>query len=193
MKLKHLLTLASLLIGGGNLWAQETVPFLSEKSDFGGTTVSSLSTFRPSGTTYTLELTGCTAGTEITVPGGSFSYTPTASGTVRFVRVGDNVYVYEDTSYKGTVTASTPADPTYPTGLTSASTENLIQNGGFEDNSTLYSGQTNRWLPVNWNIYNSSKADPGNGPTVRDGSKTVGEYNQEIEGETNVEIIPVSA
>lgn len=125
------------------MWAQAQTPIIIEKNDFSGATVSSLSTFVPSGTTYTLELTGCVADQEITVPGGSFSYTPTASGTVRFVRNGgDVVYVYEGTTYKGTVDVSTPDDPTFPniygatdnsgsgTGIYSAS--NLFSNPGFE-------------------------------------------------------------
>lgn len=176
MRKKLLLAIALLVSGVGNLWADD-VPFLREKDSFDGTAVSSLSTFVPNGTTYTLELTGCTADTEITVPGGSFSYTPTASGTVRFVRNGgDVVYVYEGTTYKGTVSVSTPADPTYPTGLTSGSSENLIQNGGFEDTSAgTYA--TNRWKPTNWNRYYSDKNDPNdNGVSVRNGSPVVGTY-----------------
>lgn len=146
--MKRKLLLAALFVafatGGGNsLSAQTEVPFLREKANFGGTTVSSLSTFVPSGTTYTLELTGCAAGTEITVPGGSFSYTPTTGGTIRFVRNGgDVVYVYEGTTYKGTVSVSAPAELTYPdifaasddssnkTGIYSES--NLFKNPGFE-------------------------------------------------------------
>lgn len=175
-KLKLLIAACALMGGVATGWAQ-TAPFLQEKSDFSGATVSSLTTFVPSGTTYTLELTGCVADQEITVPGGSFSYTPTASGTVRFVRNGgDVVYVYEGTTYIGTVEVSTPEVPTYPTGLTSASAENLIQNGGFEDTSdgTYTSG---RWKPTYWTPYNKSKAAPDDGVSVRSGSEMTGSYN----------------
>lgn len=170
------MAIALLVSGVGNLWADD-VPFLREKDSFDGTAVSSLSTFVPNGTTYTLELTGCVASEEITVPGGSFSYTPTTDGTVRFVRNGGNVvYVYEGTTYKGTVSVSTPADPTYPTGLTSGSSENLIQNGGFEDTSagTYSSG---KYKPTHWTPYKSDKGTPGDGTSVRSGSEITGEYN----------------
>ncbi len=141
-KLKLLMAACALVGGVAVGWAQ-TAPFLQEKSDFSGATVSSLTTFVPSGTTYTLELTGCVASQEITVPGGSFSYMPTTNGTVRFVRNGgDVVYVYEGTTYKGTVSVSTPADPTFPDiyGDTDSSTDktgiysenNLFKNPGFE-------------------------------------------------------------
>ena len=177
-KLKLLFASLALIVGSGTTWAQ--VPFLPEKGDFGGTAATSLSTFVPNGTTYTLELTGCVADTEITVPGGSFSYTPTADGTVRFVRNGGNVvYVYEGSTYKGTVSVSNPADPTYPTGLTSASSENLIQNGGFEDiTAGTYSGQSSRWYPTHWDSYKSDKSVTGNGTSVRNGSPAMtGSYN----------------
>ena len=177
--MKRKLLFAMLCIVSALCMRAQNVPVFQEKDDFSGTTVSSLTTFVPNGTTYTLELTGCTAGAEIMVPGGSFSYTPTTSGTVRFVRFGSTVYVYEGTTYKGTVTVSAPDDPTYPTGLTSASAENLIQNGGFEDTSAgTYTGQSSRWKPTNWNPYNNSKAASGDGTSVRNGSPTLtGTYN----------------
>lgn len=180
-KLKLLLT-ACAVFGVSIAYAQTPAPFLKEKNSFGGTAVSQLSTFVPgTGTTYTLELTGCVAEQEITVPGGSFSYTPTTNGTVRFVRNGgDVVYVYEGTTYKGTVDVSAPAAPTYPTGLTSGSSENLIQNGGFEDISAgLISGKTDQWKPTCWNYYNGSKEVPGasSGVSVRNSGTIVGSYS----------------
>ena len=182
MKRLKLFIAALALLGGVNLAnAQTVVPFLSEKNEFGGATVSSLSTFVPgSATTYTLELTGCVANQIITVSGGSFSYTPTSSGIVRFVRNGDDVvHVYEGTTYKGTVEVSSPSEPTYPTNLTSASDENLIQNGGFEDTSDgTYSGQSSRWYPTHWNSYKSDKKATGNGTSVRNGNPAMtGDYN----------------
>ena len=170
------MAVCALVLGAGQMWAND-VPFLREKSDFSGATVSSLTTFVPSGTTYTLELTGCVASQEITVPGGSFSYTPTTNGTVRFVRNGgDVVYVYEGTTYKGTVSVSTPANPTYPTGLTSASAENLIQNGGFEDlTAGLFTGKSDRWKPTHWAAYKSDKTACGDGTSVRNYKTIAGE------------------
>ena len=175
--MKRKLLLAALcVVGALGMRAQSTAPFLQEKDNFGGTAVSSPTTFRPTGTTYTLQVTG-TANTEITVPGGSFSYTPSTSGTVRFVRNGgDVVYVYEGTTYKGTVTVSEPAAPTYPTGLTSASSVNLIQNGGFEDTQDgTYT--SDRYKPTNWTPYNKDKGTPSDGTSVRPGSEMTGSYN----------------
>ena len=155
-------------------------PVLLEKADFGGTVVSSLATFRPTGTTYTLEVTG-TAGTEITVPGGSFSYTPTTSGTVRFVRNGGNVvYVYEGSSYKGTVDVSAPEDPTYPdifgdtdnssdkTGIYSES--NLFLNPGFETKGDKLSDHNYKAVDWECNGY-----DYGSKSRVRDNTSFTGQ------------------
>ena len=173
---RKLLFLATLVVSALGMRAQN-VPVFQELNDFNGTTVSSLTTFVPNGTTYTLELTGCTAGTEITVPGGSFSYTPTASGTVRFIRYGNSVYVYEGTSYKTALEVSTPTAPTYPTELTSASTENLIQNGGFEDlTDGLFSGKTDRWKPTHWKPYTKDKVASGDGTSVRKYNSIEGSY-----------------
>ena len=182
--MKRKLLLAALcVVGALGMRAQSTAPFLQEKDNFGGTAVSSPTTFRPTGTTYTLQVTG-TANTEITVPGGSFSYTPSTSGTVRFVRNGGNVvYVYEGTTYKGTVDVSEPDAPTYPTSLTSASTENIIVNGGFEANTDLYSGQSDRWKPTPWNSYNSNKNPTGNGTSVRSGNQLTGSKNMLMHGD----------
>ena len=176
--MKRKLLLAAVFVASAlGMRAETDVPFLFEKGDFSGVAISSLSTFVPNGTTYTLELTGCTAGTAINVLGGSFSYTPTVDGTVRFVRNGgDDVYVYEESTYKGTVKVSDPDAPTFPTGLTSASIENLIQNGGFEDTSagTYTSG---RYKPTHWTPYNKDKGTPDNGVSVRSGNEMTGSYN----------------
>ncbi len=157
--MKRKLLFAAMFIAGalGQLRAQ-TVPAFQEKNDFSGTVVSQLSTFVPSGTTYTLELEGCVSDQQITVPGGSFSYTPTTSGTVRFVRFGSTVYVYEGTTYKGTVAVSTPSAPTYPdiygaadnssdgTGIYNSS--NLFKNPGFETLGDKLAN--NQYKAVNW-------------------------------------------
>ncbi len=175
-KLKLLFT--GLALMGGVISANaQTVPVFQESNSFSGTAVSELSTFYSTATTYTLELTGCVADQAISVLGGSISYTPTESGTVRFVRFGSTVYVYENAKYKEAIeNVSEPSTPTYPTDLTSASTENLIQNGGFEntDDGTYSSG---RYKPTHWTPYKSDKGTPGDGTSVRSGSELTGKYN----------------
>ena len=116
------------------------VPYVPEKTDFGGSPVSDLNNFVPSGGNYTLAVEG-TANQEITVNGGKYSYTPETTGTVRFVSYNGTVYVYEGNEYKGTLALS--ANATFPdiynetddaqakTGIYSES--NLFKNPGFED------------------------------------------------------------
>ena len=185
MKRKLLLALVSLMIGGGSVWADD-VPFLLEKDAFGGTAVSQLSTFYSTATTYTLELTGCVAGQAISVLNGSYSYTPTANGTVRFVRNGgDVVYVYEGTTYKGTATVSVLTDPTYPdifgasdnsgsgTGIYDAA--NLFLNPGFETKGEKLSDHNYKatyWDCNGYNNSNKSRVRDNTSLTNQEGSCT---------------------
>lgn len=81
---------------------------------------------------YTLEVEG-TEGTEITVAADNISYTPEATGTVRFVKKDGIVYVYEGTSYKGAVNSS-KADYVYTRTLSESAptTDNYLENPSFE-------------------------------------------------------------
>ena len=83
------------------------VPYVPEKTDFGGSSVSDLNNFVPSSGNYTLAVEG-TANQEITVNGGKYSYTPATTGTVRFVSYNGTVYVYEGNEYKGTLSQELP-------------------------------------------------------------------------------------
>jgi hypothetical protein len=120
--------------------AQQIIPYLPPLQDFGGSVVSDLSTFSPSIGDYTLEVGG-TTGTLISIGNGFISYTPDATGAVRFVQKNGKVYVYEGNAYKTTLTPDRSVI-IYPNIFTEAnnSTEetgiynpaNLLQNPGFE-------------------------------------------------------------
>jgi len=81
---------------------------------------------------YTLEVEG-TAGTEIRVTADNISYTPEATGTVRFVKKDDIVYVFEGTAYKTAVNSS-KADYVYSRTLSkdNPTTDNYLENPSFE-------------------------------------------------------------
>ncbi|MBR2154577.1 MAG: hypothetical protein IJ901_08205 [Bacteroidaceae bacterium] len=104
---------------------------ISLKNDLGGT-AANLSDFNVWYDDYTLEVAG-TAGTEITVAADNISYTPEATGTVRFVKKDGIVYVFEGTTYK-TAVHSNKADYTYSTSLSSSNpaTGNYLENPSFE-------------------------------------------------------------
>jgi len=118
--------------------AQNVIPYLPQKADFGGASVA-LGTFAPSGGDYTLEVNG-TAGTEISVAGGVYTYTPETTGKIRFAQKKNVVYVYEGNVFKTTLTPVSKA--TFPdifggtddagakTGIYDPA--NLLSNPGFE-------------------------------------------------------------
>lgn len=117
------------------------VPYVPEKTDFGGSAVSDLSSFVPSTGNYTLAVEG-TANQEITVNGGKYSYTPETSGTVRFVSYNGTVYVYEGNEYKGTLSQELP-EISFPeinddNILTEGS--QLLQNQAFQTPGSLVGG-----------------------------------------------------
>jgi hypothetical protein len=112
---------------------QAQAPYVPQKTDFGGTAISDLNSFTPSSSDYTLQVEG-TVGTAIVVNGGSYNYTPTTSGTVRFVYYKGNLYVYEGSTYMKTLTSGT-ATVVYPSITSSTvttSTDELLSNPGFE-------------------------------------------------------------
>lgn len=104
---------------------------ISLKNDLGGM-AANLSDFNVWYDDYTLEVAG-TAGTEITVAADNISYTPEATGTVRFVKKDGIVYVFEGATYK-TAVHSNKADYVYSTTLSKDDpiTGNLLENPSFE-------------------------------------------------------------
>ncbi|MFT3752044.1 MAG: T9SS type A sorting domain-containing protein [Paludibacter sp.] len=115
------------------------IPYLPALQNLNGSTVD-LSTFVHVEGDYTLEVQG-SIGTEISVAGGAYTYTPTINGVVRFSQKAGKVYVYEGNVYKTTLTPTVTI--TYPT-ITDAdaatNVNNLLQNASFETLGALVTG-----------------------------------------------------
>ena len=109
------------------------------KNDLSGT-AATLSDFNVWYNDYTLEVEG-TAGTEISVAADNITYTPEATGTVRFVKKDGIVYVFEGTAYKGAIHSS-KADYTYSRTLSKDDpiTNNYLANPSFETTGANISG-----------------------------------------------------
>src|SRR5574344_4601 len=154
-KLQIVTTLAASLF---SMTMQAQAPALTEQDDFGGASVDATRIIPSSYKDYTLEVNGI-AGQLITVESGKYTYTPTATGKVRFVKSSGTIYVYEGHSYMGTITPTTPDAPVFPniysatddatakTGIYDAS--NIIQNPGFETLGDNISGTT-YYKAANW-------------------------------------------
>lgn len=84
---------------------------------------------------FTAQFSG-TAGQEIKITNSNFfyAYTPAATGDVRFVKRSGTVYVYEGTTYKGTITAQneTITYPTIADADIATSTDQMLTNASFE-------------------------------------------------------------
>lgn len=161
MKSKLLMFIATLVASASIpvMQAQTSIPYLPMKADFGGTSVTTPEDFLPSSSDYTLEVEG-TSGTEISIAGGIYTYTPSTNGKVRFAQKGGKVYVYEGNTYK---TELTPVDKgTYPdifAGTDDATAKtgiyderNLFANPGFEtslDGSTTPDFEAADWTDDN--------------------------------------------
>ena len=127
---------------------------------------------------FTYETTG-TAGVLISLSNGvyHYDYTPAASGTVRFVKKGTTVYVYEGTVYKGTI-IKTLSDTMYPIITDADAATNsfqLLQNASFETNGGLVGGSnykfgdpwvTNATVAASGGIRISTHASAVNGTYV---------------------------
>lgn len=148
------------------------IPYVAPLQNFGGT-AANLSTFVPVEGDYTLEVQG-TVGTEISVAGGAYTYTPTTSGVVRFSQKAGKVYVYEANVYKTTLTPSVTI--TYPT-ITdtdaATNTSNLLQNPSFETPGTLVGTGTSYNFGTPW-VSNVTVAASGG---IRVQSTTTGNFN----------------
>lgn len=110
------------------------------RNELGGT-AANLSDFNVWYDDYTLEVGG-TADTEITIAADNISYTPEATGTVRFVKKDGIVYVFEGATYK-TAVHSSKAAYTYSRTLSKDDpiTGNYLSNPSFETTGDLISGQ----------------------------------------------------
>lgn len=107
------------------------IPYLPPLQNFGGTSVD-LATFFPTISDYTLEVQA-TAGTQISVADGVYTYTPEATGTVRFSQKRGKVYVYEGNVYKTMLTPVSNTQFPVIADLTAHSdVNNLLVNSSFE-------------------------------------------------------------
>lgn len=107
------------------------IPYLPPLQNFGGTSVD-LATFFPTTSDYTLEVQA-TAGTQISVADGVYTYTPEATGVVRFSQKTGKVYVYEGNVYKTMLTPVSNTQFPVIADLTAHSdVNNLLVNSSFE-------------------------------------------------------------
>ena len=168
MKIKLLFSLTILIAGGGCLWAQDadvyfpSVVMTEYADELSETTDANTSDFSPLSGDYTIEVTG-TSGTEIKFPYDRYrtvSYTPTASGTIRFVHKDGNekVFVYEKASttfvYKGKAAISSVTWPAMETANVNDPT-NLLDNPDFQDYGDLISSGKYK-LGTPWEISDAS-------------------------------------
>lgn len=143
MKRKQLLklrgTIMALLVVLSVMNLQATVfPYVTKLQSFGGSSANT-STFTPIPGDYTLEVQG-TVGTAISVAGGVYTYTPSTSGTVRFVQKSGVVYVYEGTTYMTSITPSySSIFPTIADANVTTDANNLLTNASFETVGTVLS------------------------------------------------------
>ena len=128
-----------------NLRAQTVIPYLPMQNNFAGNSVQDLSEFSLPVGDFTLEVSGCISEQEISVGDGYIVYTPVESGTVRFAKYADKVYVYENGIYKTTVIPG-------PLSITYSST-NLFQNSGFETVVPNPDDGSNYMDGVYWHVY----------------------------------------
>lgn len=136
------------------------------KNDLSGT-AASLSDFNVWYNDYTLEVEG-TADTEIRVAADNISYTPEATGTVRFVKKDGIVYVFEGTTYK-TAVHSSKADYTYTRTLSGSdsSTGNILENESFETPGDVLTTDKAWKLGSPWVVANFSWGKDGSGIRVQ--------------------------
>lgn len=131
------------VIGAINLHAA-VIPYLPPLQNFGGTAVN-LSTFVPTEANFTLEVEG-SVGTQISIAGGTITYTPTTNGTVRFSQKNGVIYVYEGSVYKSSITPSyTIAYPTITDADVATNTNNLLRNASFETAGSIAGTGSNNY------------------------------------------------
>ncbi|MDD4970581.1 MAG: T9SS type A sorting domain-containing protein [Paludibacter sp.] len=147
------------------------IPYLPALQNLNGSSAN-LSTFTPIEGDYTLEVQG-TVGTQISIAGGAYTYTPTTNGTVRFSQKKGLVYVYEANVYKTTLTpAVTITYPAITDADAATNVNNLLQNSSFETPGTLVGG-TNYNFGTPWVTNVIVAASAG----IRVSSATAGNFN----------------
>ncbi|MDD4991842.1 MAG: T9SS type A sorting domain-containing protein [Paludibacter sp.] len=151
------------------------VPYLPALQNINGSAVD-LATFYPKVGSYTLEVQGV-AGTQISVAGGIFTYTPVTSGTIRFSQKNGKIIVYEGNVYKTTLTPAWNTQyPTIADATAHSDPNNLLQNSSFETTGSLVGG-TNYNFGTPW-VTNVTVAASG-GIRIQNG--TLGNVNGTFE------------
>lgn len=131
MKKTYLFMIAIFIFAITSVGNAAVIPYLPPLQNFGGTSVD-LATFFPTTSDYTLEVQA-TAGTQISVADGVYTYTPEATGVVRFSQKAGKVYVYEGNVYKTMLTPVSNTQFPVIADLTAHSdVNNLLVNSSFE-------------------------------------------------------------
>ncbi|KAA6302775.1 MAG: hypothetical protein EZS26_000945 [Candidatus Ordinivivax streblomastigis] len=157
MKTKICLSLFLLCSGLSGVGAVN-VSDLPKQDDIGGVTVADLAQFNLSLSDFTLEIAG-TAGQAINIAGGLISYTPTATGTVRFACKDLTVFVFEGQVNHGFVALNmnainypdifgTADNASNKTGIYDV--RNLFLNPGFETKDDGTVPTADNYLPKDW-------------------------------------------
>jgi len=173
----HLLRLSIALLVMCSTFALHAavIPYLPPLQSFGGTVVD-LATFSPIIGDYTLEVQG-TAGTQISVAGGIYTYTPATSGTIRFSQKNGKISVYEGNVYKTTLTSVWNTQyPTIADATVHTDPNNLLQNSSFETKGSLVGG-TNYNFGTPWVTNVTVSASGG----IRISDATTGNVNGTVE------------
>lgn len=121
--------------------AQTILPNFNTSDSYGGKAVQNPDKFAPSTGDCTIEVDAA-AGQAVAIKAAGVSYTPKASGKVRFVQQAGKIYVFENNVY----TATLAPNYKYTDG-----TVNLIRNGSFESVGTQLS--SGRWQAVDWQTW----------------------------------------
>ena len=131
MKKTYLFMIAIFIFAITSVGNAAVIPYLPPLQNFGGASVD-LATFFPTISDYTLEVQA-TAGTQISVADGVYTYTPEATGVVRFSQKAGKVYVYEGNVYKTMLTPVSNTQFPVIADLTAHSdVNNLLVNSSFE-------------------------------------------------------------
>ena len=141
MKKTALATGMIVLCGTWQACAQNPIPAMQAKNDFGGELIENISDFVPTSDDYTLEV-GCKAENTLNIAFAGITYSPHSDATVRFVQKDGKVYIFENKSLKKIEE---------PTLEYTVDGENIIRNPSFEDVSEELS--EGRWIAAHWDTW----------------------------------------
>ena len=131
----------AILCGTWHACAQNPIPAMQAKNDFGGEIVENISDFVPTSDDYTLEV-GCKAESTLNIAFAGITYRSHSDATVRFVQKDGKVYIFENKSLKKIEE---------PALEYTADGENIIRNPSFEEVSEELS--EGRWIAAHWDTW----------------------------------------